>query len=171
VVHDLYQGEAVAPIASVFPEAIVDGQVDRQRLSENLAKNPANFRRLEAIVHPLVRQREQQFLERQKQSGAEFAVLDIPLLFETGADQRVDIKVVASCDEGLQRRRVLARPGMTEEKLDLILSRQVPDGEKRARADFVVDTGVSIEDARRQVQAILATLRGRNSRSGKTDNA
>ncbi|TPP07302.1 dephospho-CoA kinase [Rhizobium glycinendophyticum] len=170
-VHDLYRGEAVAPIGSVFPEVVKEGQVDRRLLAENLAKNPANFERLEKIVHPLVRQREQKFLEQQRQSGADFAVLDIPLLFETGADKRVDQKVVASCDEAIQRRRVLARPGMTEEKLDLILSRQVPDGEKRARADFVVDTGVSIEDARRQVQDILATLRGRNSRSGKTDNA
>lgn len=170
-VHDLYRGEAVAPIGSVFPEVVKEGQVDRRLLAENLAKNPANFERLEKIVHPLVRQREQKFLEQQRQSGADFAVLDIPLLFETGADKRVDQKVVASCDEAIQRRRVLARPGMTEEKLDLILSRQVPDGEKRARADFVVDTGVSIEDARRQVQDILATLRGRDSRSGKTDNA
>ncbi|KQW27825.1 dephospho-CoA kinase [Rhizobium sp. Root274] len=163
-VHDLYSGEAVAPIASVFPEVVVQGQVDRRLLSGNLAKNPANFKRLEAIVHPLVRQRENKFLGQQRQSGAEFAVLDIPLLFETGADQRVDVKVVASCDEEIQRRRVLARPGMTEEKLDLILSRQVPDVEKRARADFVVDSGVTIEHARRQVQDILATLRQRNSR-------
>lgn len=170
-VHDLYSGEAVTPIASVFPEVVIQGQVDRRILSENLAKNPANFKRLEEIVHPLVRRRELEFLEQQRQSGAEFAVLDIPLLFETGADQRVDVTVVASCDEEIQRRRVLARPGMTEEKLDLILSRQVPDVEKRARADFVVDSGVTIEHARRQVQDILATLRQRNSRSGKTDNA
>jgi dephospho-CoA kinase len=171
VVHDLYRREAVEPIASAFPGVIVKGEVDRRKLSENLAKNPANFQKLEKIVHPLVRQREEQFLEQQKKLGAEIAVLDVPLLFETGADRRVDIKVVASCDQDLQRRRVLARSGMTEEKFDLILSRQLPDGEKRARADFVVDTGVSIEDARRQVQAILATLRTRNSLSGKTDNA
>jgi dephospho-CoA kinase len=171
VVHDLYRGEAVLAIETAFPGTVVDGEVIRQKLSENLAKNPANFKRLEEIVHPLVRQRELHFLDEQKQAGQDVVVLDIPLLFETGGDGRVDVVVVASCDEEIQRRRVLARPGMTEEKLELILSRQLPDREKRARADFVVDTGVSIDDARRQVKAILATLRVQSSHSGKTDNA
>lgn len=171
VVHELYRGEAVQAIETAFPGTVADGEVIRQKLSENLAKNPANFKRLEEIVHPLVRKHERHFLNEQKQAGKDIVVLDVPLLFETEGEERVDVVVVASCDEDIQRRRVLARPGMTEEKLDLILSRQIPDREKRARADFVVDTGKSIDDARRQVRAILATLRTRSSHSGKTDNA
>lgn len=171
VVHDLYRGEAVDAIEASFPGTVAGGEVDRRKLSENLAKNPANFKQLEQIVHPLVRKREQQFLDEQTKAGVPFVLLDIPLLFETGAENRVDEIVVVSCDETIQLGRVLARPGMTQEKLDLILSRQLPDAEKRARADFIVDTGVSIEDARRQVQAILATLRTRSSQSEKTDNA
>lgn len=171
VVHDLYRGEATQPIEAAFPGTVIGGEVDRGKLSENLAKNPANFSRLEQIVHPLVRKREGEFLDRQRQAGTPVVLMDIPLLFETGADGRVDAVVVASCDENTQRRRVLARPGMTQEKLDLILSRQLPDAEKRARADFIVDTGISIEDARRQVQAILATLQAEPTKWEKTDNA
>lgn len=171
VVHDLYKREAVPSIESVFPGSVFDGVVDRQKLAENLAKNPANFKRLEEIVHPLVRERERQFLDQRKQAGDPVVLLDIPLLFETGAEKRVDVVVVVSCSEEIQRSRVMARPGMTPEKFSLILSRQMPDAEKRARADFVVDTGISIEDARRQVRAILATLRAGSLKSEKTDNA
>lgn len=171
VVHDLYRGEAAHAIEAAFPGTVIEGEVDRRKLSENLAKNPANFSRLEQIVHPFVRKREGEFLDKQRQARTPIVLLDIPLLFETGADSRVDAVVVASCDENTQRRRVLARPGMTQEKLDLILSRQLPDAEKRARADFIVDTGISIEDATRQVQAILATLQAEPKKWEKTDNA
>ncbi|RKE79865.1 dephospho-CoA kinase [Rhizobium sp. AG855] len=172
VVHDLYRDRAVAQaIELAFPGSVIGGEVDRRKLSENLAKNPANFIKLEAIVHPLVHERERVFLDEQKHAGQPIVLLDIPLLFETGGQQRVDVIVVASCAEDIQRQRVLSRPGMTQEKLDLILSRQLPDAEKRARADFVVDTGIGIDDARRQVKTILETLRARSSRSGKTDNA
>lgn len=159
VVHDLYRSDAVAPIAELFPDAVVDGVVDRVKLSENLAKNPAKFRDLEAIVHPLVRAREAAFLQKQRELGRSIVVLDIPLLFETGADARVDKVVVVTCEPDVQRQRVLSRPGMTEEKFALILSRQTPDAEKRARADYVVDTGHGIDMAREQVKTIVRQLR------------
>ncbi|MFC3161701.1 dephospho-CoA kinase [Ciceribacter thiooxidans] len=159
VVHELYRGEAVPLIAAAFPDVIVEGVVDRTKLSENLAKNPANFKILEAIVHPLVRSREQDFLDSARDSGADIVVLDIPLLFETRVQNRVDVVVVVSCDPQLQKERVLKRSGMTEEKFDLILARQVPDKEKRAQADFIIDTGHGIESARRQVGEIISTLR------------
>jgi dephospho-CoA kinase len=159
VVHDLYSGEAVPLVEAAFPGTTADGRVDRQKLSRKLAGDPSGFKRLEAIVHPLVRDRERQFLERQRKAGADMVVLDIPLLFETGADKRVDKIVVVSCDPQIQRERVLARPGMTEEKFNMILSRQTPDAEKRARADYVIDTGGSIDAARTQVRDIIADLR------------
>lgn len=159
VVHDLYRSDAVAPIAELFPDAVVGGVVDRVKLSENLAKNPAKFRDLEAIVHPLVRAREAAFLQKQRELGRSIVVLDIPLLFETGADARVDKVVVVTCEPDVQRQRVLSRPGMTEEKFALILSRQTPDAEKRARADYVIDTGHGIDMAREQVKTIVTELR------------
>jgi len=159
VVHDLYSGEAVPLVEAAFPGTTADGRVDRQKLSRKLAGDPSGFKRLEAIVHPLVRDREHQFLERQRKAGADMVVLDIPLLFETGADKRVDKIVVVSCDPQIQRERVLARPGMTEEKFNMILSRQTPDAEKRARADYVIDTGGSIDAARTQVRDIIVDLR------------
>jgi len=166
VVHELYRGGAVAPIAAAFPDAVIDGTVDRIALSKNLAKNPDNFRQLEAIVHPLVRQREKEFIEAQRAAGAQMVVLDIPLLFETGSQDRVDVIVVVSCAAELQRQRVLKRPGMTQEKFEMILGRQVPDAEKRARADFVVDTGQGMEVARARVADIIATLKDRSEREG-----
>lgn len=159
VVHDLYRSHAVAPIAELFPDVVVDGVVDRVKLSENLAKNPAKFRDLETIVHPLVRAREVSFLQKQRELGRSIVVLDIPLLFETGADARVDKVVVVTCEPDVQRQRVLSRPGMTEEKFALILSRQTPDAEKRARADYVIDTGHGIDMAREQVKTIVTELR------------
>lgn len=168
VVHELYRLEAVAPIARLFPDAIVNGIVDRARLSENLAKNPAKFKQLEAIVHPLVRDKERAFLDQQSALGHALVLLDIPLLFETGGEKRVDRIVVVSCEPELQRERVLARPGMTEEKFQLILSRQVPDAQKRARADYIIDTGHGIDSARAQVKTIVTELR---EQAERTDNA
>jgi dephospho-CoA kinase len=168
VVHELYRLEAVAPIARLFPDAIVNGIVDRARLSENLAKNPAKFKELEAIVHPLVRDKERAFLDQQSALGHALVLLDIPLLFETGGEKRVDRIVVVSCEPELQRERVLARPRMTEEKFQLILSRQVPDAQKRARADYIIDTGHGIDSARAQVKTIVTELR---EQAERTDNA
>ncbi|KPF42894.1 dephospho-CoA kinase [Rhizobium sp. AAP43] len=163
VVHDLYQGAAVEPVGLAFPGTVSDGVVDRAKLSAALAQNPANFATLEAIVHPLVRARETEFLSRHRALGTEIVLLDIPLLFETGGEKRVDVVVVVSCEAAIQRERVLARTGMTPEKFELILSRQVPDAEKRARADFVVDTGQGIDAARQQVRVLLEQLRNRQT--------
>lgn len=159
VVHDLYRSDAVAPIGDAFPGSIRNGMVDRQELARQLAENPAKFRSLEAIVHPLVRRREGEFLEANRVAGAEMVVLDIPLLFEVGGEDRVDVIVVVTCDPQIQRARVLARPGMTEEKLNMILSQQIPDQEKRRRADFLIDTGRGLEAARQRVGEVIAALR------------
>ncbi len=159
VVHQLYAGEAVALIEEAFTGTTENREVDRQKLGEALRQNPANFEKLEQIVHPLVRKKQKAFLDHEQQAGAEFALLDIPLLFETGAESRVDKIVVVSCDKDIQRQRVLSRPGMTEEKFQMILARQMPDEEKRRRADFIIDTGRGIEEARVQVKAVLAALR------------
>lgn len=161
VVHKLYSAEAVAPIESAFPGTTSGGIVDRARLAAHLAANPSDFRILEAIVHPLVRQKEMEFRHKAQEEGHDIVVLDVPLLFETGGEDRVDAVVVVSCAPEIQRARVLARPGMTVDKFELILSRQLPDEEKRRRADYVVDTGEGLDPARAQVRAILADIRAR----------
>jgi dephospho-CoA kinase len=161
VVHDLYAGEAAPLVDAAFPGTMKNGAIDRQELGLQLARDPTGFKRLEQIVHPLVRKRESEFLARQKEAGADMVVLDIPLLFETGAEQRVDVIVVVSADPQVRRQRVLARPNMTEEKFNMILSRQTPDTEKRRRADYIVDSGHSIEAARKQVADIIADLKRR----------
>ncbi len=163
VVHDLYRSDAVAPIGTAFPGTIREGVVDRQELSRQLSAAPEKFQVLEAIVHPLVRQREVMFLDRHRRSETDIVVLDIPLLFEVKGEERVDVVVVVTCDPQIQRARVLARPGMTEEKLAMIRSRQLPDAEKRKRADFLIDTGLGLEMARARVREIIASLR-----AGKT---
>ncbi len=162
-VHDLYRNEAVEPVAAHFPEALRDGAIDRKALSAVLARSPDRFRELETIIHPLVRARETAFIEAERKNGAALVLLDIPLLYETGGEARVDKVVVVTCDPEIQRERVLARPGMTEEKFALILSRQMPDAEKRRRADFLIDTGKGLEAARKQVEEIIATLTGRRN--------
>ena len=159
VVHDLYRGEAVPAIDRAFPGTVVDGQVDRAKLSAHLAANPEDFKLLEMIVHPLVRKREIETISRAKADGADIIVLDIPLLFESGTQARVDKIVVVTCDPAIQRERVLARPGMTEEKFKMILNRQTPDVEKRRRADFVIDTGRGFDHARAEVRRIITALR------------
>lgn len=157
-VHDLYRGEAVLPVAARFPGALKEGVIDRKALSALLAEAPDGFRDLEAIIHPLVRAREAAFLTKEREKGAPLVVLDIPLLYETGGEARVDKVVVVTCDPQTQRARVLARPGMTEEKFQLILSRQMPDAEKRRRADFIIDTDRGLEAARKQVEDVIAEL-------------
>jgi dephospho-CoA kinase len=155
VVHRLYEGEAVAPIEAAFPGTTATGKVDRTKLAARVLDDAAALKRLEAIVHPLVQASERRFLADAKARGAQVAVLDIPLLFETGGERRVDAVVVVSAPPEVQRERVLARPGMTVEKFAAILAKQMPDAEKRARADFVVDTSQGFEAARTQVRAIL----------------
>jgi dephospho-CoA kinase len=160
VVHRLYEGEAVAPVEAAFPGVAVDGKIDRIKLAAQLIGKPDAIKRLEAIVHPLVRAATQHFTQEQAAKGARVILLDIPLLFETGGRGRVDKVVVVTAPAETQRERVLARPGMTEEKLDSILARQVPDVEKRRQADFVVDTGQGLDAARAQVNAIIGQLIG-----------
>jgi dephospho-CoA kinase len=160
-VHTLYEGAAVAPIEAAFPGTTADGRVDRDKLSKALLQNPSGFARLEAIVHPLVQAAERAFLQAEAARGARMAVLEIPLLFETGGDARVDAVIVASAPADAQRQRVLDRPGMTLEKLEQMLGRQVPDADKRARADFVVDTGGTFAESDAQVDRIVESLHTR----------
>ena len=160
VVHRLYEGEAVAPVEAAFPGTVVDGKVDRGKLSEKLVGNPDAIRRLEAIVHPLVRAVSHRFLHDQAARGARTVVLDIPLLFETGGEKDVDAVVVVSAPADVQRKRVLSRPGVSTERFDALLARQMPDAEKRARAHFVVDSSRSFDSARAQVHAILRAVAG-----------
>jgi dephospho-CoA kinase len=159
-VHRLYEkgGAAVPEIETAFPGTVVDGKVDRGLLAKALAARSDGFKTLEAIVHPLVGKAQRSFLEQAAKDGAELVVLDIPLLFETGGEARMDAVVVVSAPADLQRERVLQRQGMTAEKLDQILSRQTPDAEKRAKAHFVVETDKGLEHAFEQVKGVVAAI-------------
>jgi dephospho-CoA kinase len=157
-VHRLYQGAAVPVIEAAFPGTTRDGEVDRARLAVRVLDDAAAFKRLEAIVHPLVRHAEERFLADAAAAGARIAVLNIPLLFETGGDARCDAVVVVSAPAAVQRERVLSRPGMTEAKLASVLAKQMPDAEKRRRADFVVDTSRDLDSTRAQIHAILQAV-------------
>lgn len=155
VVHRLYAGDAAPLIEAAFPGTTRDGVVDRARLAERVIADPAALKHLEAIVHPLVRRAEEQFLADAEAAGASVAVLNIPLLLETGGDCRTDAIVVVSAPGAIQRERVMGRPGMTEEKFAGLLGKQMPDAEKRRRADFVVDTSKDFDSTRAQVRAIV----------------
>jgi dephospho-CoA kinase len=154
-VHMLYEGEAVSAIEAAFPGTTVDGKVDRNKLSARVVHDPAAIKRLEQIVHPMLGASRQKFLDDAERSGAAVAVVDVPLLFETGGEKRVDAVVVVTTTPELQRQRILARDNMTSEKLDAILARQLPDAEKRRRADFVVDTSDGLDPVRLRIQDIL----------------
>lgn len=162
-VHGLYEvgGAAVGPIGEMFPEAVRDGVVDRAALGRIVLKDGAKLAALEKMVHPLAGATQVNFLNAQMAAGATHVLLDIPLLFETGGHEFVDCVVVVSAPPDIQRARVLERPGMTEEKFADILAKQVPDSDKRAAADFIVDSSVSVADAHRQVKEILAAVRDR----------
>lgn len=154
-VHKIYENEAVPAIEAAFPGTTVGGKVDRALLSAKVVHDPAAMKRLEAIVHPMLRAHHQQFLDDAESSGAPVAVVDVPLLFETGGEKRVDAVVVVTTSPEVQRERILARHNMTPEKLDAILARQMPDAEKRKRADFVVDTSNGLDPVRLQIREIL----------------
>ncbi len=160
VVHRLYEGEAVAPVEAAFPGVTTDGRIDRAQLAAQLVGKPEAIKKLEAIVHPLVRAVTQRFTEAHAKGGTRIIVLDIPLLFETGGEKNVDATVVVSAPAGVQRARVLGRPGMTAEKLDSLLARQMSDADKRARAHFIVDSSRSFDSARAQVHGILRAVSG-----------
>jgi dephospho-CoA kinase len=172
VVHDLYDtgGAAVGPVGEAFPGVVKDGKVDREALRQAVLGKPDELKRLNGIVHPLVGRDRGKFFEDATAAGADMVVMDIPLLFETGGDANVDAVVVVSAPAEMQRERVLARPGMSPERLDAILVQQVADAEKRARAHFVVDTSRGLEPARAQVAEIIATMRrDPQKRPRKTD--
>lgn len=158
MVHALYEGEAVPAIEAAFPGTTAEGRVDRQKLSGYVLGDAAAMKRLEGIVHPMLRAHQQAFLDAAERAGAGVAVLDIPLLFETGGESRVDAVAVVTTSPQLQRERILARPNMTPDKLDAILARQMPDAEKRRRADFVVDTSHGLEPVRAQIRDILRAM-------------
>lgn len=157
-VHRLYEGAAVQPVEAAFPGTTKNGKVDRDKLGRRVLGDAAALARLEGIIHPLVRAAEKTFLADAEAAGAEVAVVDIPLLFETGGDARVDAVVVVSAPADVQRARALERPGMTEYKLQAILAKQMPDDEKRGLADFVVDTSKGFDSARAQVHGILRAV-------------
>jgi dephospho-CoA kinase len=151
----IYEGEAAPAIEAAFPGTTTGGKVDRNRLSAQVVHDPAAIKRLEQIVHPMLRAYHQKFLHDAEASGAPIAVVDVPLLFETGGEKRVDAVVVVTTSPEIQRQRILARDGMTGEKLDAILARQLPDAEKRKRADFVVDTSHGLDPVRARIRDIL----------------
>lgn len=160
-VHRLYAGMAVPVIEAAFPGTTSEGRVDRVKLAAALGTDSARFRKLEEIVHPLVRDAERRFLDAACRAGAEAAVLESPLLLETGRDADVDVVLVVSAPADIQRTRVLARPGMTEARLDALLARQRPDAEKRRRADFIVDTGQTLADTEAQIDRLLERLQSK----------
>lgn len=159
VVHRLYEGKAVSLIEAAFPGVTAAGKVDRAKLGARITGDPTALKRLEAIVHPLVRQEEEKFLADAARRGAPVVVLDIPLLIETGGHERVDAVVTVSAPASVQRERVLSRPGMTDEKFDALIARQMPDAVKRAHADFVIDTSQDLDVARAQVMAVLDAVK------------
>jgi dephospho-CoA kinase len=154
-VHSLYEGEAVAAIEAAFPGTTAEGKVDRNKLSARVVHDPVAIKRLEQIVHPMLGASRQKFFADAERSGAAVAVVDVPLLFETGGEKRVDAVVVVTTTPEIQRQRILSRDNMTSEKLDAILARQLPDAEKRRRADFVVDTSHGLDPVRAQIRDIL----------------
>lgn len=154
-VHKVYEGEAAAAIEAAFPGTTVNGRVDRTLLSPKVVHDPDAMKRLESIVHPMLRAHHQKFLDDAERSGAPIAVVDVPLLFETGGDRRVDAVVVVTTSPEVQRERILARDGMTAEKLEAILARQLPDADKRRRADFIVDTSHGLDPVRARIREIL----------------
>lgn len=158
-VHELYRGAAVAPVEAAFPGVAVDGVIDREKLSRQLVGHPARLQQLEAIVHPLVRARIREFLEHAAAAGEPMAVVDIPLLFENGVEWGLDAIIVTIVNEAEQRRRALARPGMTVEKLDAILARQMPQAEKVKRATYIIDTSDTIAATRKRVVELVQRLR------------
>ncbi len=165
-VHDLYRGAAVPLVEAAFPGTVRDGAIDRGRLADRVLNDPEALKRLENIVHPLVRRARESFLRQAEAEGVPLVVLDVPLLFETGGDAQVDAVAVVSASESVQNARVMARAGMTAARLSAIKAKQVPDEEKRRRAQFTIDTGSGLEAARAQVRTLIATLTAPDPKNG-----
>lgn len=170
-VHLLYSGKAAPLIEEAFPGTVRDGVVDRAELGKRVVGNAEAMARLEKIVHPLVREAEIAFLDKARAESCPVVVLDIPLLFETGGDRRVDCTVVVTAPADVQRERVMARPGMTEDRFEGLLAKQTPDAEKRRRADFLVDTSHGMEAARAKVRDIVRVLAARNGKKEALDGS
>ena len=158
-VHDLYAEKTTTDLlGKAFPEVIVDGKIDRQRLGQRVLGSREDLKKLEFLIHPLVRKRRKDFIAHWRKQNSPFVVLDVPLLFETGEDKDLDYVIVVSANEEVQRKRAMARPGMTEKKLASILARQMPDAEKRSRADFVIENSGSLEHLQTQVDVLSEKL-------------
>ncbi|MDB5570887.1 MAG: dephospho-CoA kinase [Hyphomicrobiales bacterium] len=157
-VHELYSGDAVDPVGKAFPGVLRDGSVDRSLLAQRVLNDPQAMKRLEAMIHPMVAAHRRSFVSQMRRSGSPLVVLDVPLLFETGADADVDVRIVVTAPVDVQKQRVLARPGMTPEKFAAILGRQMPDEEKRRRADIVIDTSRGFAAVERDVKDIVNRL-------------
>jgi dephospho-CoA kinase len=158
-VHDLYDKKTTTDLlGKAFPEVIVGGKIDRQRLGQRVLSSPGDLKKLESLIHPLVRKKRKDFITHWRKQNCLLVVLDIPLLFETGQDKEVDYAIVVSASEDVQRKRAMARPGMTEDKFAHILARQMPDAEKRRRADFIIENSGSLENLRIQVDALSRKL-------------
>lgn len=164
-VHRLYRGAAVTAVEAAFPGVCRDGEIDRGALSRHVLDDAAAMRRLETIVHPLVRTERERFTAEARANGTTMVLLDVPLLYETGGDENVDAVVLVSAPKAVQKARVLTRPGMTEARFDAILARQMPDAEKRRRARFVIETGDGFAPAERQVEAVIAAFDGATRRA------
>ena len=170
-VHALYSsgGEAVGPVSALFPGTVAKGAIDRALLAEALVAAPEKLAALEAVVHPLVRKKMAVFLEQAEKTGADLAVLEIPLLFETGAEYPLDSVAVTWCSNTEQRKRALARPGMSVGKLETILERQMPQAEKKKRADYIISTDGTLDDTREQVSGIIADCRRRSEKEPREE--
>ncbi len=159
IVHSLYAGKAVPFMKDLFPETIINNKVDREKLLHHLQADPSAFEKLEALIHPMVREAEWAFIKTEKNKGTKSVLLEIPLLYETGAETFMDAVIVVSAGEAVQKQRALARPNMTEEKLNKLLSKQLPDSEKRQKADFIIETNTTLAETEQQVKAALQTIK------------
>ena len=159
IVHDLYEGKAVPLIETAFPGSTHENKVDRQKLMQSLLKQNEGFEKLEAIIHPLVRQEEWRFIQQQKTTGSETIIIEIPLLFETGAEALMDAVILVSAPAEIQKQRALARPGMSEEKFTSLVEKQMPDATKRERADYIIETHTSLEETQTAVNSLIETVK------------
>ena len=159
IVHDLYRGKAVPFMQDLFPESITDNKVDRKKLLQCLKADPSGFEKLEALIHPLVREAEWTFIKTEQTKGTNIVLLEIPLLYETGAETLMDAVIVVSAGEKEQKKRALARPDMTEAKLNQLLAKQIPDAEKCFRADFLIKTNTTMKETEIQVEATLQKIK------------
>lgn len=165
IVHDLYEAEAVPILEKAFPGSTENNQVNREKLLSLLLKEEDGFKKLETLIHPLVRQKEWEFIKENKEKSSDLVAIEIPLLFETGAEKLMDVVLLASAPAEVQKQRVMARPGMTTEKFKTLLAKQMPDAEKRKKADFIVDTSCSLSETEDQLKEIIVSLKNKQPKA------